>query len=125
MTKNNTAFELSRKHISDAFIDYCKRRSGGLPVCAVKAAGKQVILGELTSQAVYRCLTDCFEVACFAKYGPDNSQQLLTATYSGMLNHDASKLTPEGIEFMEGVMSNAVEMALNNPKDNTLGLEMY
>ncbi|MBD8154862.1 hypothetical protein [Pantoea agglomerans] len=125
MTNNCTAFEKSRKHIADAFIDYCKRRSGGHPVCAVKVRGKQVILGELTSQAVYRCLTDCFEVACFARYGTDNSQQLLTATYSGMLNHDGSKLTPEGIGFMEDVMSNAVEMALKDPRNNSLGLEMY
>ncbi|MBE0149628.1 hypothetical protein [Serratia sp. PL7] len=119
------SLELNRKHIAEAFVEYCKRRSGGHPVCTVIAGGKPVILGDLTAGAVHRCLTDCFEVECFKTYGQANSLQLLSSTYPGMLSKDNSKLTPEGIEFMEGLMSNAVEIALKNPKDNTLGLEMY
>ncbi|MNP33057.1 hypothetical protein D3C76_1262710 [compost metagenome] len=86
---------------------------------------QQVILGELRAEAVHRCLTDCFEVECYKKYGQANSLKLLASTYSGMLNKDNSKLTPEGIEFMTSLMTNAVEIALKNPQDNTLGLEMY
>jgi hypothetical protein len=119
------SIELNRKHIAVAFVDYCKRRSGGHPVCTVTVNRQQVILGELSADAVHRCLTDCFEVECYKKYGQANSLKLLATTYSGMLNKDNSKLTSEGIEFMTSLMSNAVEMALKNPQDNTLGLEMY
>lgn len=119
------SIELNRKHFAEAFVDYCKRRSGGHPVCTVMVNRQQVILSELSADAVLRCLTDCFEVECYKKYGQASSLKLLAATYSGMLNRDNSKLTPEGIEFMTSLMSNAVEVALNNPQDNTLGLEMY
>ncbi|MBY4850907.1 hypothetical protein L8N14_001420 [Serratia marcescens] len=121
----NRSIELNRKHIAEAFVDYCKRRSGGHPVFSVTVNRQQVILGELSVEAVHRCLTDCFEVECFKKYGQANSLKLLASTYAGMLNKDNSKLSPEGIEFMASLMSNAVEMALKNPQDNTLGLEMY
>ncbi|MFI8417719.1 hypothetical protein ACQKDS_14790 [Serratia sp. NPDC078593] len=119
------SIELNRKHITEAFVDYCKRRSGGHPVCTVTVNRQQVIIGELRVEAVHRCLTECFEAACFKKYGKANSFKLLVSTYSGMLNKDNSKLTPEGIEFMNSLMSNAVEVALKNPTNNILGLEMY
>ncbi|MBH1930896.1 hypothetical protein [Serratia rubidaea] len=121
----NRSIELNRKHISEAFVDYCKRRSGGHPVCTVIVNRQQVIIGELRVEAVLRCLTDCFEAACFEKYGQANSIKLLASTYAGMLNKDNSKLSPEGIEFMALLMSNAVEVALKNPQNNTLGLELY
>lgn len=119
------ALELNRKHVAEAFVDYCKRRNGGHPVCPVAANGQAVIISELSSAAVLRCLTDCFEQECFRKYGHHQSLKLLVSTYSALLSKDNSKLTPEGIEFMAELMSNAVEIALKNPKDNTLGLEMY
>jgi hypothetical protein len=117
--------ELNRKHIAGAFVEYCKRRSGGHPVCTVKVKRKQVILGELSTDAVCRCLKDCFEAQCHKEYGQAGSTELLTSTYSSMTNKDNSKLTEEGIEFMADIMSNAVEIALKDPKNNSLGLEMY
>lgn len=121
----NRSLELNRKHIAEAFVEYCKRRSGGHPVCTVIVQNKPVILGCLTADAVHRCLTDCFEVKCFQKYGQAKSMKLLDETYASLLTKDNSKLTLEGLDFMTELMSNAVEIALVNPKDNTLGLEIY
>lgn len=121
----NNSLELNRNRIAGAFLEYCKRLSGGHPLCTVKVKRKQVILGELSTDAVCRCLKDCFEAQCNKEYGQASSIELLTSTYSGMLNKDNSKLTQEGIEFMADIMSNAVEIALTHPKNNSLGLEMY
>lgn len=121
----STQIELNRKHIAQAFVDYCRRRNGGLPVMAVTIGKQSVILSGLTVEAISRCLTDCFEVACFQKFGRNKALEQVTSAYSGMLNRDNTKLTVEGIEFMTSVMNNSVEIALKNPKDNTFGLEMY
>lgn len=121
----STQIELNRKHIAQAFVDYCRRRNGGLPVMAVTIGKQSIILSGLTVEAISRCLTDCFEVACFQKFGRNKGLEQVTSAYSGMLNRDNTKLTQEGIEFMTAVMNNSVEIALKNPKDNTFGLEMY
>ncbi len=47
---------------------------------------------------------------------------MLVETYSGMMTKDNSRLTPEGVEFMNEVMTAAITAALANPKDNTFGL---
>ncbi|QBH98436.1 hypothetical protein EKN56_19795 [Limnobaculum zhutongyuii] len=121
----STQIKLNRKHIAQAFLDYCRCRNGGHSVMAVTVGSQKIILSDLTVDAISRCLTDCFEVKCFQKLGRDKAMPQLMATYSGMLNKDNTKLMPEGIEFMNLVMTNSVEIALKNPKDNTFGLEMY
>lgn len=121
----NKNIESNRKHIANAFVDYCKRRNCVHSVCVVTVGRKQIILGDLTADGVHRCLKDCFEVECIKKYGKASSKSLLESTYPGMLNKDNTKLTPEGIEFMSSLMANAVEIALKDPKGNHFGLEMY
>lgn len=60
----NKNIESNRKHIANAFVDYCKRRNCGHSVCVVTVGRKQIILGDLTADGVHRCLKDCFEVEC-------------------------------------------------------------
>lgn len=121
MSKN---IESNRKHIANAFVDFCKRRNSGHSVCVITLGRKQIILENLTADGVNRCLKDCFEVECIKEYGNTSSQSLLESTYPEMLNKDNTKLTPEGVEFVTSVMANAVEIALKNPKENRFGLEL-
>lgn len=125
MSQKNNALELNRKHIADAFVNYCCLRNGGSAMMNVVVKRQVVALGNLTPEAVANCLINSIELQCLHKFGRDKGLPMLNETYAGMLNKDNSRLTPDGIEFMNEVMKEAVTAALENPKDNNFGLEIY
>lgn len=125
MNQINQSLELNRKHVADAFIHYCRLRNNGSAVLNLMVKKQVVALDNLTESAVTNCLTNSIELQCFRKFGRDKGLSMLNETYAGMLNKDNSRLTPEGVEFMNEVMKEAVTAALGNPKNNNFGLEIY
>jgi hypothetical protein len=125
MNQKNNALELNRKHISDAFVNYCCLRNGGSAMMNVVVKRQVVALGNLTPEAVASCLINSMELQCFRKFGRDKGVTMLAETYAGILSKDNSRLASDGVEFMNEVMKTAVNAALENPKDNNFGLEIY
>lgn len=125
MSKSPSPLNLNREHIAKAFLEYCNKRSGGHPATTVNIGNQVIIISNLTVELILRCLTDCFEPKCFNKYGRDKATVTLADTYQSFLSKDNSKLTPNGVDFMSSLMDNCVEIALKNPENNTLGLELY
>lgn len=125
MSQSNKSLELNRKHIADAFIHYCRMRNSGSAVLNLVVKKQVVALDNLTEEAVACCLMNSIELQCFRKFGRSKGLSMLSETYTGMLNKDNSRLTSEGVEFMNEVMKEAVTAALENPKDNKSGLEIY
>lgn len=125
MKTSNNSLELNRKHIADAFIHYCRLRNNGSAVLNLMVKRQVVALDNLTESAISSCLINSIELQCLRKFGSDKGLQMLNDTYAGMLTKDCSRLTSEGVEFMNEVMKEAVTAALNNPKDNSFGLEIY
>lgn len=125
MSQSNNSLELNRKHIADAFIHYCRLRNSGSAVLNLMVKKQVVALDNLTEEAVARCLINSMELQCFRKFGRDKGVTMLAETYAGMLSKDNSRLTSDGVEFMNEVMKEAVTSALENPKDNNFGLEIY
>lgn len=125
MKPSNNSLELNRKHIADAFINYCRLRNNGSAELNLMVKKQIVALGNLTEAAVASCLINSIELQCLRKFGRDNGMPMLSETYAGMLIKDNSRLTSEGVEFMNEVMKEAVTAALENPKDNNFGLEIY
>ena len=125
MSQKNNSLELNRKHIADAFVNYCCLRNGGSAMMNVVVNRQVVALGNLTLEAVASCLINSMELQCFRKFGRDKGVTMLAETYAGMLSKDNSRLTFDGVEFMNEVMKTAVTAALANPKDNNFGLEIY
>lgn len=125
MSQSNNSLELNRKHIADAFINYCRLRNSGQAVLNLMVKKQVVALDNLTAQAVSNCLINSIELQCFRKFGRDKGLVMLSDTYAGILTKDNSRLTSEGVEFMNEVMKEAVTAALENPKDNNFGLEIY
>ena len=125
MRQKNNSLELNRKHIADAFVNYCCLRNGGSAMMNVVVNRQVVALGNLTLEAVASCLINSMELQCFRKFGRDKGVTMLAETYAGMLSKDNSRLTFDGVEFMNEVMKTAVTAALANPKDNNFGLEIY
>lgn len=125
MSQSNNSLELNRKHIADAFIHYCRLRNSGSAVLNLMVKKQVVALDNLTAQAVSNCLINSIEFQCLRKFGRDKGLSVLSDTYAGMLSKDNSRLTSEGVEFMNEVMKEAVTAALENPKDNNFGLEIY
>lgn len=123
VTKNT--LELNRKHIAGAFIEYCMKRHQGMPVLNLLVGRQPVVLGSLSEHAVCNCLIHTFEKQCIQKYGAGKAASMLTETYSGMLSKDNSRLMPDGVDFINEVMKEAVSAAIKNPADNLFGLEMY
>lgn len=125
MKNQNNSLELNRKHIADAFIHYCRLRNNGQAVLNLMVKKQVVALDNLTEEAVASCLINSIELQCFRKFGSGKGLPMLSETYAGMLTKDNSRLTSEGVEFMNEVMKEAVTAALENPKDNKSGLEIY
>ncbi|HEM8505041.1 MULTISPECIES: hypothetical protein [Citrobacter] len=125
MSQSNNSLELNRKHIADAFIHYCRLRNSGSAVLNLMVKKQVVALDNLTGEAIASCLINSIELQCFRKFGRDKGLSMLSETYAGMLTKDNSRLTSEGVEFMNEVMKEAVTAALDNPKDNNFGLEIY
>lgn len=125
MSQSNNSLELNRKHIADAFIHYCRLRNSGSAVLNLMVKKQVVALDNLTGEAIAICLINSIEPQCFRKFGRDMGLSMLSETYAGMLTKDNSRLTSEGVEFMNEVMKEAVTAALDNPKDNNFGLEIY
>lgn len=125
MSQSNNSLELNRKHIADAFIHYCRLRNSGSAVLNLMVKKQVVALDNLTGEAIASCLINSIELQCFRKFGRDKGLSMLSETYAGMLTKDNSRLTTEGVEFMNEVMKEAVTAALDNPKDNNFGLEIY
>ncbi|EBB9142157.1 hypothetical protein HX37_17600 [Salmonella enterica] len=125
MNQLTNSLELNRKHIADAFIHYCRLRNGGTAVLNLMVKKQVVALDNLTASAVENCLIHSIELQCFSKFGRDRGLPMLVETYAGMTGKDNSRLTPEGVEFMNEVMTAAITAALANPKDNNFGLEIY
>lgn len=125
MNQKNNALELHRKHIADAFVNYCRMHNAGLALINVVVKRQVITLSDLTPTAVACCLINSMELQCFRKFGRDKGMPILMETYAGMLSKDNSRLTSEGVEFMNEVMKTAVTAALENPKNNKFGLEIY
>lgn len=125
MNQINQSLELNRKHVADAFIQYCRLRNNGSAVLNLMVKKQVVALDNLTAEAVASCLINSIEFQCLRKFGRDKGLPVLNDTYAGMLNKDNSRLTSEGIEFMNEVMKEAVTEAMRNPKKNNFGLEIY
>lgn len=125
MKTSNNSLELNRKHIADAFIYYCRLRNNGSAVLNLMVKRQVVALDNLTESAISNCLISSIELQCLRKFGSDKGLQMLNDTYAGMLTKDCSRLTPEGVEFMNEVMKEAITAALSNPEDNNFGLEIY
>lgn len=125
MTRKTHSLEINRRHIADAFINYCRLRNSGSAVLNLMVKKQVVALDNLTAAAVENCLVHSIELQCFSKFGRDGGLPMLVETYSGMMTKDNSRLTPEGVEFMNEVMTAAITAALANPKDNNFGLEIY
>lgn len=125
MSQSNNSLELNRKHIADAFIHYCRLRNSGSAVLNLMVKKQVVALDNLTGEAIASCLINSIELQCFRKFGRGKGLSMLIETYAGMLTKDNSRLTSEGVEFMNEVMKEAVTAALDNPKDNNFGLEIY
>lgn len=125
MNQKNNALELNRKHIADAFVNYCCLQNGGSAMTNVVVKRQVVELGNLTPKTVANCLINSMELQCFNEFGRDRSVMMLSETYAGMLSKDNSRLTSEGVEFMNEVMKTAVIAVLSNPSDNNFGLEIY
>ncbi|MDM3050967.1 hypothetical protein OGV87_10205 [Citrobacter sp. CK183] len=125
MSQSNNSLELNRKHIADAFIHYCRLRNSGSAVLNLMVKKQVVALDNLTGEAIASCLINSIELQCFRKFGRDKGLSMLSETYAGMLTKDNSRLTSEGVEFMNEVMKETVTAALDNPKDNNFGLEIY
>ncbi|MGR7527390.1 hypothetical protein [Klebsiella aerogenes] len=125
MNQVNQALELNRKHVADAFIQYCRLRNNGSAVLNLMVKKQVVALDNLTAEAVANCLINSIELQCFRKFGRDKGLPVLNDTYAGILNKDNSRLTSEGIEFMNEVMKEAVTAAMKSPKNNNFGLEIY
>lgn len=124
MNQSNNALELNRKHIADAFVNYCRLKSGGTAVLNLVVKKQVVVLGDLAPESVAGCLINSIELQCIRKFGRDKGLSMLSETYAGMLTKDNSRLTSEGVEFMNEVMKEVVTAALDNP-DNKFGLEIY
>jgi hypothetical protein len=122
VTKNT--LELNRKHIAGAFIEHCMKRNQGKPVLNLVVGRQLVAISALSEYAVCNCLIHTFEMQCIQKYGSGKGIPMLTETYSEMLKKDNSKLTPDGVDFINEVMKEAVSAAIKNPADNKFGLEM-
>ncbi|ELO0986029.1 hypothetical protein RZD54_001374 [Citrobacter freundii] len=125
MKNSNNSLELNRKHIADAFINYCRLRNNGSAVLNLMVKRQVVALDNLTESAISNCLINSIELQCLRKFGSDRGMSMLSETYAGMLTKDNSRLTSEGVEFMNEVMKETVTSALENPKDNNFGLEIY
>lgn len=125
MKNSNNSLELNRKHIADAFINYCRLRNNGSAVLNLMVKRQVVALDNLTESAISNCLINSIELQCLRKFGNDRGMSMLSETYAGMLTKDNSRLTSEGVEFMNEVMKETVTSALENPKDNNFGLEIY
>ncbi|WP_316391087.1 hypothetical protein [Citrobacter farmeri] len=125
MKPSNNSLELNRKHIADAFIHYCRLRNNDSAILNLMVKKQVVALGNLTEAAVASCLINSIERQCLHKFGRDKGLPVLSETYAGMLTKDNSRLTSEGVEFMNEVMKEAVTVALENPKDNNFSLEIY
>ena len=125
MNQKNNALELNRKHIADAFVNYCRLHNAGLAMINVVVKRQVITLSDLTPTAVVRCLINSMELQCFRELGRDKGIPILIETYAGMLSKDNSRLISEGVEFMNEVMKTAVTAALENPKCNNFGLEIY
>lgn len=125
MSQSNHSLELNRKHIADAFIHYCRLRNSGSAVLNLMVKKQVVALDNLTGEAIASCLINSIELQCFRKFGRDKGLVMLSETYAGMLTKDNSRLTSEGVEFMNEVMKEAVTAALDNPGNNNFGLEIY
>lgn len=125
MKNSNNSLELNRKHIADAFINYCRLRNNGSAVLNLMVKRQVVALDNLTESAISNCLINSIELQCLRKFGSDRGMSMLSETYAGMLTKDNSRLTSEGVEFMNEVMRETVTSALENPKDNNFGLEIY
>nr|DAM78901.1 MAG TPA: protein of unknown function (DUF5375) [Caudoviricetes sp.] len=124
MKNSNNSLELNRKHIADAFINYCRLRNNGSAVLNLMVKRQVVALDNLTESAISNCLINSIEFQCLRKFGSDKGLSMLSETYAGMLTKDNSRLTSEGVEFMNEVMKEAVTAALGNP-NNKFGLEIY
>lgn len=125
MKNSNNSLELNRKHIADAFINYCRLRNNGSAVLNLMVKRQVVALDNLTESAISNCLINSIELQCLRKFGSDRGMSMLSETCAGMLTKDNSRLTSEGVEFMNEVMKETVTSALENPKDNNFGLEIY
>ncbi|MBJ9641962.1 hypothetical protein I5520_08170 [Citrobacter sp. FDAARGOS_156] len=125
MKNPNNSLELNRKHIADAFINYCRLRNNGSAVLNLMVKRQVVALDNLTESAISNCLINSIELQCLRKFGCDRGMSMLSETYAGMLTKDNSRLTSEGVEFMNEVMKETVTSALEKPKDNNFGLEVY
>ncbi|MCT4713226.1 hypothetical protein MUA04_23940 [Enterobacteriaceae bacterium H11S18] len=123
VTKNS--LELNRKHLAGAFIEYCMRRNQGMPVLNLLVGRRPVAIGALNEHAVCNCLIQIFEKQCIQKYGAGKAESMLTETYSEMLSKDNSRLMPDGVDFINEVMKEAVSAAIKNPTGNNFGLEVY
>ncbi|MCT7051732.1 hypothetical protein, partial [Salmonella enterica] len=100
-------------------------RNNGSAVLNLMVKRQVVALDNLTESAISNCLINSIELQCLRKFGSDRGMSMLSETYAGMLTKDNSRLTSEGVEFMNEVMKETVTSALENPKDNNFGLEIY
>jgi hypothetical protein len=116
MSQKNNSLELNRKHIADAFVNYCRLRNDGSAMINVVVKRQVITLSDLTPQAVASCLINSMEIQCFSEFGRDKGVPILMETYAGMLSKDNSRLTSEGVEFMNEVMKTAVKAALETQK---------
>lgn len=56
MKNSNNSLELNRKHIADAFINYCRLRNNGSAVLNLMVKRQVVALDNLTESAISNCL---------------------------------------------------------------------
>lgn len=85
MTRKTHSLEINRRHIADAFINYCRLRNSGSAVLNLMVKKQVVALDNLTAAAVENCLVHSIELQCFSKFGRDRG-----AAHAGgnLLRHD-------------------------------------
>lgn len=119
MSASVNKIELNRRRIALAYLDFCQRHFYGKWVNVVLESKARVRV-EITQQSIEHCMLTLIEQPGYEEFGRLAGESNITTLYTGMLNRDASKLTPLGVTVLEEMMLAAVTDALQHPEKNTL-----